>query len=176
MKAICIGNRVPKRFFITGGVGESDITVHAGSYHLALRDAGIEMFNIMQYSSILPRIAKEVDAPIFKEHGAVLETIMAVATSEDGDTATAGIIFGWLYDKGEKYGGLVCEFGGARPESYVDNLLRKSLEELHCNGYEHMELRDVQLIIRSVRPQKRYGTAIVGLCFIDYDVPVIVND
>ena len=58
---ILIGNRIPKDFFITKGKGESDITVHAGSYHLALKDANIEMCNIMTYSSILPKIgSKEV--------------------------------------------------------------------------------------------------------------------
>ena len=55
--AYLIGCRIPKDFFITKGVGESDITVHAGSYHLALRQAGIEMCNIMTYSSILPGVA-----------------------------------------------------------------------------------------------------------------------
>ena len=51
---IIAGNRIPKDFFITGGIGQSDITVHAGSYHLALREAGIEPYNIMVYSSKLP--------------------------------------------------------------------------------------------------------------------------
>ena len=49
-----VGQRVPRNFFVTTGKGESDITIHAGSYHMALKDADIEMCNIMQYSSILP--------------------------------------------------------------------------------------------------------------------------
>ena len=44
-----IGNRVPETYFETTGSGESDVTIHAGSYHLALREAGIEMANIMTY-------------------------------------------------------------------------------------------------------------------------------
>ena len=43
------GNRIPRDYFVTSGVGESDITVHAGSYHLALRAAGIEMANQLVY-------------------------------------------------------------------------------------------------------------------------------
>jgi hypothetical protein len=31
------GNRIPVNYFITSGKGESDIAVHAGSYHLALK-------------------------------------------------------------------------------------------------------------------------------------------
>ena len=57
MKHILIGNRIPKDYFITKGIGESDITTHAGSFHLALKEAGIETANIVTYSSIMPSIA-----------------------------------------------------------------------------------------------------------------------
>ena len=58
-QSLLIGNRIPQTFFTTSGVGESDITVHAGSYHLALKEAGIERCNIITYSSILPGIIDE---------------------------------------------------------------------------------------------------------------------
>ena len=74
MKHIVIGNRIPRDYFITKGVGESDITVHAGSYHLALKEAGIETANIMTYSSILPSIATEIERPIIN-HGEVMECV-----------------------------------------------------------------------------------------------------
>ena len=57
---LVIGTRIPKDYFVTSGAGESDITIHAGSYHLALKDAGIERCNIMTYSSILPSIANRI--------------------------------------------------------------------------------------------------------------------
>ncbi len=63
-KNLVVGNRIPRDYFVTTGSGESDITVHAGSYHLALKSAGIEMANIMTYSSILPGIANEIPKPI----------------------------------------------------------------------------------------------------------------
>ena len=47
LQGIVVGNRIPKDYFVTKGHGESDITVHAGSYHLALKQANIETFNIM---------------------------------------------------------------------------------------------------------------------------------
>ena len=75
---ILIGCRVPKDYFVTKGHGESDITVHAGSYHLALKACDIEMCNIMTYSSILPKIANEIPRPKTLLHGQVMETIMAV--------------------------------------------------------------------------------------------------
>jgi arginine decarboxylase len=173
--SIAIANRIPRDYFITRGRGESDITVHAGSYHLALREAGIEMCNIMTYSSILPSIAREVDRTANLVHGSVMETIMAVANSERGGTATAGIVYGWLHDResGERYGGLVCEYNGGKSEADARLQLRDSLGELYENGYANrFRLEDISMISESFVPVKRYGTAIVALCFLNYLVPL----
>ena len=175
-KNVVIGKKIPRDFFITSGVGESDITVHAGSYHLALKDAGIEMCNIMNYSSILPRIACEVERPDDLEHGSVMEVISAVANCEKGGRGTAGIIFGWLYDResGEKYGGLVCEYNGSKSIEEAGVELRMSLNELYTNGFdERFELRDIAVNSKSVEPSKKFGTALVAICFVSYVVPLI---
>ena len=63
-----VGNLIPNTFFITKGSGESDLEKHAGSYHMALYDAGISDFNIMTYSSVIPATAHlatmdELDLP-----------------------------------------------------------------------------------------------------------------
>lgn len=171
-----IGNRVPQDFFITKGKGESDIMVHGGSYHLALYDAGIEMCNIMYYSSILPGIARKVKRPARITHGSVMETIMATATAETGKRATAAIIFGWMYDRKtrQKYGGLVCEYSGPLMEEEASKLLRAGLNELYTNGYDKdYEMREIVLNFQSIVPKKKYGTALVALCFTNYVVPVI---
>ena len=65
-----VGNLIPNTFFITKGSGESDLEKHAGSYHMALYDAGISDFNIMTYSSVIPATAHlatmdELDLPPF---------------------------------------------------------------------------------------------------------------
>ena len=137
-KGLVIGNRIPKDYFITKGKGESDITFHAGSYHLALQKAGIERMNIMTYSSILPSIAKEIPRPDNLTHGAVMETIMAVANGNKGDRISAGIIYGLLYDKksNKKYGGLVCEHNGNYSLSEIEEKLYESLDELYINGFK----------------------------------------
>ncbi len=168
--------RIPKDFFLSEGTGESDITVHAGSYHLALRDAGIEMCNIMTYSSILPSCARQVEKPKVLEHGAVMETIMAVSTAPEGTRATAGIIWGWLteYATGRRHGGLVCEYNGPLTEKEARAQLKESLHELYYNGYrENYMLNEPEYISRSFVPRKKYGTALVSLNFINYQIPVI---
>lgn len=175
-RGLVIGNRIPRDYFVTTGSGESDITVHAGSYHLALKSAGIEKYNIMTYSSILPAIATEIPQQDAMIHGSVMETIMAVAHAKKGERATAGIIYGWLYHKntGEKYGGLVCEHNGTFSEKEVTRRLHASLQELYTNGFsEAYELREITLKTESFLVQKRYGTALVALCFTNYLYPVL---
>lgn len=173
---LTIGNRIPKDYFVTSGRGESDITIHAGSYHLALKNAGIEMCNIMCYSSILPSIAREVKKSKTLVHGSVMETIMAVCNAEKGKRATAGIIYGWLFDKkkGEKFGGLVCEYNGDLPEKEARTQLRESLQELYTNGFsDKYRLENISCISNSFVPQKKFGTVLVALCFINYLYPVL---
>ncbi len=171
-----LGNRIPKDYFLTQGRGESDITIHAGSYHLALKKAGIEMCNIITYSSILPKIAREIKKPKNLTHGSVMESITAVANGARGERATAGIIFSFLHDRktGEKYGGLVCEYNGNDDEKSVSNQLKASLNELYVNGFsKKYELKGTKLTIESFIPKKKYGTAIVAICFVNYIFPVL---
>ena len=177
-KSLLVGNRIPKNFFLTAGIGESDITIHAGSYHLALKDAGIEKCNIVTYSSILPAIASEILKPTTNEltHGSVMESIMACADSTCGERATAGLIIGLLYDKetNKKYGGLVCEYHGTQEEDEAAKTLWASLNELHANGFsEKFNLSEIKIVTKSFVPEKRFGTAIVALCFTDYAYPIL---
>ena len=170
------GNRIPARYFETSGAGESDIAVHAGSYHLALKSAKIEMANIMTYSSILPGIAERIERPQHITHGAVMESIMSVCNAGKGEVATAGIIYSWLYDRMDdsRYGGLVCEHEGNYDIQELERKLRASLEELYCNGYaEQFRLGEPRILSESFIPRKAYGTALTALCFTSYYHPVI---
>ena len=173
---ILFGNRIPKDFFITSGIGESDISIHAGSFHLALKDAGIEKCNIINYSSILPSVAREVKKPKFLIHGSVIEAIMAIAHSTMGERATAGIIVGWLYEKStrKKYGGIVCEYNGSLNEKEAKEILNKSINEIYENGFsDKFYLIKDKVVTRSIIPKKRFGSSIVALCFLNYLYPVV---
>jgi len=174
-KKIILGNRVPKDFFVTSGIGESDISIHAGSFHLALKDAGIEKYNIIGYSSILPAIANKIEKPEGLVHGSVMETIMACSHAKKGDIATAGLIWGWLFDKstGEKYGGLVCEYTGHDNPEKAKETLEKSLLELHEGFSDDFELKNVEILVKSFSPKKKYGTALASICFVNHEFPVL---
>ena len=172
---LVVGNRIPKDYFVTSGTGESDVTIHAGSYHIALRDAGIEKQNIMVYSSVLSPISTKIEKPKNLTFGSVMETIMACSNSIKGVRATAGIIYGWLYDKrtGEKAGGLVCEYSDKGTEEEAKKTLMASLNELYAADIkEKYELRDVELFVKSFIPKKKHGTALVALCFVNHEVPI----
>ncbi len=172
---LLVGMRIPKHYFVARGVGESDITIHAGSYHLALKDAGIERCNIMTYSSIMPAIAEEIEPPALT-HGAVMETIMAVAHTEKRERVSAGIVYGWLSDRvtGERYGGLVCEHNGPVSEDEIERLLHASLQELYTNGFsDDYELGETRVLTSTMQPRKQYGTALVALCFTSYVYPLV---
>lgn len=175
---IVLGNRIPKDYFITSGSGESDITIHAGSYHLALKEAGIERANIITYSSILPGIADEVSKPENYAHGEVMETIMAVANGEKGEEISAGIIVGWLYERqsNQRYGGLVCEHNGTYNEKELINRLNASLQELYSNEFsENYYLDHIMTFKKSIMVKKKYGTALTAICFINYFYPCVQN-
>lgn len=170
-----VGNRIPKDFFIVAGSGESNNTIHAGSYHLALKEAGIEMCNIMTYSSILPKIANEVERPEKLVHGSVMESILSVCNVNKGEYGIAGLTYGWLNHRktGERYGGLVCEINGSFSVMTMHNKLSDSILELYNNGYSNdFILTKGKTLIKEIRPQKEYGTCLVGLCFINYLYPI----
>ncbi|HLG24670.1 MAG TPA: pyruvoyl-dependent arginine decarboxylase [Candidatus Nanoarchaeia archaeon] len=176
---VVIGCRIPRKFFWTSGIGESDITIHAGSYHLALKEAGIERYNIMVYSSIMPGIAIESPSkPTSEEipHGSVMETITAVKSGVRGERLTAGIVYGWLYSRetGKKYGGLVCEYNGNDIEADAKDSLKRSLNELYTNGFsEEYDMKDIRIQTRSFVPKKKFGTAMVVIGFKDYVYPIV---
>ena len=101
---------------------------------------------------------------------------MAVAHSTKGRPATAGIIYGWLYEKktGKKHGGLVCEHNGNYSETEVEKRLMASINELYINGFDDKyELEDIKMVTKSFTPKKKHGTALVALCFKNYVVPII---
>jgi len=175
---LLLGNRIPHEFFITKGSGESDITIHAGSFHLALCNAGIGMKNIVTYSSVLPAEARQIEMPEYLKQGDVMEAIMAAGHCRKGERITAGMAIGWLYerDTGVKFGGLVSEISGNYPVGEIEQKLNESMLEIYHHGYDDYRLGDLQMITETFVPHKQYGTALVALCFNSYIYPVLKGD
>ena len=147
-----VGNLIPNTFFMAKGSGDSDLEKHAGSYHMALFDAGIADFNIMTYSSVIPATAHlvtmdEVDLPPF---GSELKTIMAVS-----------------------HGGLVCEVSGRYRIEELEARLIRVINDLHQRTYSKFYLGDLNFVTEGMTIERRYGTALAALCFTDFLLPEI---
>ena len=164
-----MNQRIPKDFFVTKGIGESMHTHHAGSFHIALMDAGIETQNIMTYTSILPKEANEIEKSDELHFGAVMECIMSKYDGRKDETIGAGIAYGWLYDdENNKIGGLVVERNGNYDEDSLNDILSNSLWELKNKSFSHYSMKDVTYITQCFSPMEQYGTALVALCFVNY--------
>ena len=173
-----VGNLIPNTFFITKGSGESDLEKHAGSYHMALYDAGISDFNIMTYSSVIPATAHlatmdELDLPPF---GAEMKTIMAVSHGYQDEFVSAGVVYAWMYKDenfDEKVGGLVCEVSGRYRIEELESRLIRVINDLHQKTYGKYYLGELNFITEGITIEKRYGTALAALCFVDFLQPEI---
>ena len=180
------GVRVPTAYVVTTGTGESDDGIppdpyETFSYDLALLDAGIENFNVVPYTSVLPKESFEVsreDAEATYHHGAVLESIMAKAGGVQGDTIVAGVGRVWAVDPdtGEEIGGFAAEYefiysgkevSKDEAEKAATEQLTRSLDhELSIRGLE--ETGEKTFDIAHLHIQKKYGMAIAQLGFLDF--------
>jgi arginine decarboxylase len=156
-KNLVIKCPLPKDFFETTGIGESDHQIHAGSYHLAMQQARIERANLIAYTSILPSTARRItvqEGVKQIQHGSEMKIIQAAAhvDKKTGEKrATAAIMYGLLYKKGsaeqssaglfssgkkgskKHEGGLVCEYNGNGTLAEARENLTNCLDGLYKN-------------------------------------------
>ena len=167
-----VGNLIPNTFFMAKGSGDSDLEKHAGSYHMALFDAGIADFNIIPATAHLVTM-DEVDLPPF---GSELKTIMAVSHGYQDEFISAGLVYAWMYKDenfDEKAGGLVCEVSGRYRIEELEARLIRVINDLHQRTYSKFYLGDLNFVTEGMTIERRYGTALAALCFTDFLLPEI---
>jgi arginine decarboxylase len=182
------GCRIPTAYFATSGTGQSDEGIppdpyETFSYDLALQAAGIENFNVVYYTSVLPPESYEVPIdtvkPYFK-HGAVLESIMAKAGGYRGDTVAAGVGRVWAIDsKGAYVGGFAAEYeriydrekvSPQQAENDAVQQLTKSLQhELDIRGLK--QKGEMKFTVTSLYIEKKYGISLAALGFVNFIYP-----
>ena len=177
------GVRVPKDYFIGGGIGETDLgggidPWETGSYDLALKDAKIHNFNIIQYTSVMPKHAVRHKYEDIKDqlyHGAVLETIMANINGKQGEIITAGIVTADIHltADGSHLGGFVCEYEGHDPEEIAKKTLHDSIHGLMERRYQANEVKvsNIEYHIKSLEVKKKFATVISFIGFVSYMFP-----
>lgn len=191
------GTRYPTLAFHTGGTGESTDGIppqpfETFCYDSALLEAKIDNFNIVPYTSVLPKelhgnILPVKDCIPFFKHGAVLEVIMAGngAKVEEHKAIATGIGICWGKDKqGKLIGGWAAEYVEYFPtwinddiaESHAKLWLTKSLNhELLLRGVEkHSEF---QFFHNFINIKQHFGYSLTALGFLNFEYaePVVLK-
>ena len=148
-----IGNRIPYKYFLTRGQGESDagskgLPAETGSYDAALNSAGIEDANIVKYTSVIPPGATEISREKGTQSirwGEVMEAIMAQANGKTGDTISAAVMITSVHNsKGEYIGSFACEYSGSGTENEAKEALGLSISGMiERRGYGKTAPADV---------------------------------
>jgi arginine decarboxylase len=192
-----LGTRYPTLAFHTGGAGESEDGIppqpfETFCYDSALLEAKIENFNIVPYTSVLPKELYGKIYPVDKvaqnfKHGAVLEVIMAgngARSSEHRAIATGvGICWG-KNDKGELIGGWAAEYveyfdtwiDADIARAHTEMWLNKSLNhELEIRGVKkHSEFQIFNNYLNITKP---FGYCLTALGFLNFQFadPVVIK-
>jgi arginine decarboxylase len=183
------GTRYPTLGFTTGGTGEASDGIppqpfETFCYDSALLAAKIHNFNVIPYTSVLPKEIFGRIVPVDQvasqfHHGAVLEVIMAATgaqLSEHRAIAT-GLGICWGQDeKGVLIGGWVAEYveffqtpiDDAIAEAHAQMWLTKSLNhELSLRGVKkHSEFNFWHNYLNLTQP---YGYCLTAMGFLNFD-------
>ena len=184
-----VGVRYPTLAFITGGSGQSNEGIPPQAYETfcydsALLEAKIENFNIVPYTSVLPKelYGNIVEVDKVKDsfkHGAVLEVIMAGngASRDEHKAIATGIGLCWGKDKnGELIGGWAAEYveyfdthiDDEIAEGHAKMWLNKSLNhELEIRGVEKHS--DFVMYHNFVNIEEQFGYSLTCLGFLNFE-------
>lgn len=179
------GPRIPTAYFVTSGAGQSDQGIppdpyETFSYDLALREAGIENFNVVYYTSVLPPESYEVplaEARKFFRHGSVLESIMAKAGGKKGDTVAAGVGRVWaLGASGTFIGGFAAEYERVYQGRKVskEQALADAKKQLTASLQHELDIRglkqkgEMTFEVASLTIEKNYGMVLAALGFVNF--------
>jgi arginine decarboxylase len=200
MKDLILGNRVPYEYFITSGSGESNVgsdglPYETGSYDEALTKAGIQNANIIEYTSVIPRQAKQIS----KEEGLkrlqwgeVLECIKAQANGEKGKFISSAVITTDVYDPNGRFlGGFACEYSGSGNKKQAEKSLEESIDGIierrnfgKTNGGSKMYKDNITdkgykyhpgkiFVYEGLDVKEHHGTVLTSICFVSYRYPVL---
>lgn len=182
------GPRIPTAYIVTSGTGESDNGIppdpyETYSYDLALKEAGIENFNVVYYTSVLPPQSHEVPLETVKSyfpHGAVLESIMAKAGGVKGDTVAVGVGRVWAVDAaGKEIGGFAAEYERIYTKEQVspEKARQDAVKQLTLSLNHELSIRglkqkgEIKYEITSLYIRKKYGMALAALGFLNFIYP-----
>ena len=191
------GTRYPTLCFYSGGAGQAQDGIppqpfETFCYDSALKQAKIENFNVIPYTSVLPKELYGNIVPVDKvvdsfHHGAVLEVIMAGngANINDHKAIATGVGICWGKDKkGNLIGGWAAEYveyfstpiDDEIAEGHARMWLNKSLNhELELRGVQkHSEFQFFHNYLNLTQP---FGYCLTVLGFLNFRnaAPVVIK-
>src|ERR1039457_7074627 len=174
-----IGCRIPHEYFWVIGWGESDVGIETGSYDAALHMAGIENYNVMLYTSVLPPETVELQHLPDIHHGSVLEGIMAIQhTEKPGTRITAGVLLAKVHrnSDGSYLGGFACEYAGNGSMDEAEGILAAAMQQLFARRYKEKlyKLEFVQLLFEAASEKLLHRSRQNPFRFIHRSVPRIL--
>ena len=178
-KFLLTENRIPTKYFVSWGHGESNLAIHPGSYDAAVKDAKMENWNGVIYTSLLPSEAIQVPIPTDYPHGSELMMIMARCDCGKEQKANAALGKAWVYNGKDIIGGLVAEYskiGESINVKIAKKFLNKSLKEMfERRAYTpSFRLGKREMVgYESIIPDKEYGTALVAIGFVEYKTKIL---
>ena len=160
---LTLGTRYPTLAFISGGAGQATDGIppppfETFCYDSALLEAKIENFNVVPYTSVLPKELYGNIVPVDKvvkdfHHGAVLEVIMAGngARIEEHKAIATGVGICWGKDKeGKLIGGWAAEY-----VEYFDTPIDDEIASGHAKMWLNKSLKH-ELEIRGVEKHSEF--------------------
>lgn len=156
------------------GEGHSDITEHAGSYHLALHEAGIHHCNIMPYSSILPgNVTFDGKLKWSLVAGSELKCIISQVTVGKGETGWAALGMLPIYEDitikdctPDLY--IMVERHSKEAEGISHHEVHASLNELYEKTFSEYDRGTPTVNVRMVKGTHKYNTAILGYAMTEF--------
>ena len=195
-----LGNRVPYEYFITKGKGESNagsagLPYETGSYDAALNVAGIENANVIEYTSVIPKDAKQISREEGLKRitwGEVLECIKAQSNGKRGSKISAAIMTTTITDPNGQYlGGFACEYSGSGTRKDAEDSLASSIKGMiQRRGYGVIKgetklyedtVTDTGYKIHpgavfeyeNLDVKEEHGSVFTAICFVSHKYPVL---
>jgi len=151
---------IPTKFFVTSGKAVSKVS-DLNAFDEALQNAGLAEQNLVAVSSVLPVGIKESrrrDLPM----GAITHCVLAQQRGGEGETISAGIVYGFRDDG---HGGYVAEghmYGTKKSLQEILEWKMGEMAKLRGIKFRRMEYAIEELSI----PMDHYGTCLAALVFL----------
>ena len=195
-----LGNRIPYEYFITKGKGESNagsagLPYETGSYDAALNVAGIENANVIEYTSVIPKEAKQISREEGLKRitwGEVLECIKAQSNGKRGSKISAAIMTTRITDPNGQYlGGFACEYSGSGTKKETEDSLAASIKGMiQRRGYGvikgEIKLYEDNITDKGYKiypgevfeyenldVKEEHGSVFTAICFVSHKYPVL---